>query len=124
MDREHRLQLFSRDASDAEDAGLRRFNQEDRLVAGARGDRQCEHALVHVLVDLLAARAEADFDLRRFAHLERLRGAGVLKRKVLDVDLVDLEGRILHGLRRRGLRIGHDYAFSSRGSSLPSRSRA
>ena len=113
MDLEHLLQLFSRDSSDAEDASLRRFNQEDRLVAGARGDRQCEHALVHVLVDLLTARAEADFDLRRFAHLERLRGAGVLERQILDVDLFDRE---LHEraavARRRGRAGGIDHRAS------------
>ncbi len=45
-----------------EKPGLRRLDQEQRLVAGLRGHRDREHALVDVLLDLLAARAQADLD--------------------------------------------------------------
>ena len=106
MDRQDRLKLVGAHAADAENSGLRRFNQKYRLVAGARGDRQREHAFVHVLVDLLAARAKADLDLRRFRHLERLRRTGVLERQILDVDLLDRELHKRTGIARRWRALG------------------
>ena len=53
----------ARHAADREEPGLRRFGQEERLVADLRRQRHGQHALVDVRLDLLAARAQAHFDL-------------------------------------------------------------
>ena len=104
------MRLFGRDAANAEHPRLRHFDEEQRLVGDLRGDGDREHTLVDVLVDLLGARAQADFDLRRFGELERLGRTGVFERQILDVDLLD---RQLDGLEavalcgRGGERFGH-----------------
>src|SRR5947207_723899 len=122
MDRQDRLKLVGAHAADAKNARLRRFNQKYCLVAGARGDRQREHTLVSVGGNLLAARAKADLDLRRFRHLKRLRRAGVLERQILDVDLLDRELHKRTGVTRwwRALGFGHRTSpAKGKRSSLP-----
>ena len=89
MNRQHRLKLVRRHAANREHAGLRGFDEEHRLVVRARGDRERQHAFVNVGRNLLAARAEADLDLRRVGELEALRRTGVFERKILDVNLLD-----------------------------------
>ena len=90
---QHRLDLGERYPADPEYAGLRRFDQEQRLVAVLRRDRDREHAFEHGLLDLLAAAAQTDFDLGRFLGRERLRRSRVFEREVLEVDLFDSQRR-------------------------------
>ena len=91
VDRDDLLQMLGGHAADREESRLRRLDQEQRLVADLRRQRHRQHAFVDVGLDLLAARAKADFDLRLLLVQERLRRAGVLEREVLEVDLVDAE---------------------------------
>jgi hypothetical protein len=68
VDRDDLLQMLGRNAADSEKARLRRLDEEQRLVADLRRQRDGQHRFVDVRLDLLAARAEADLDLRLFLH--------------------------------------------------------
>jgi len=89
VDREHGLKLFGRQPADGEHAGLRRFDQEQRLVTHFGRQRDSQYTFIHVGLDLLATRAQANLDLRLFLSRKRLRRTRVLERKILDVDPVD-----------------------------------
>jgi hypothetical protein len=91
VDGNQRLQPVRRDPADREDAGLGCFDEEERLVADLRREGHREDALVDVRLDLFAARAQPDLDLRLLLREERLGGSRAFEREVLDVDLVDGE---------------------------------
>ena len=107
VDRDDLLQMLGRHAADREEPGLRRLDEEERLVGDLRRQRHRQHALVDVGLDLLAARAKAHLDLRLLLVQERLRRAGALEREVLEIDLVDAERGAL-GTAALLLRVGHD----------------
>src|SRR5215510_1257341 len=97
-----------------EDARLRGLDEEQRLALDPRGHGDGKHALEDPLGDLLAAAAQAYFDLRLALQRERLRGARILEGEILDVDTLD-------GQRRTGgsLRLGHaNFLFGGRNMKL------
>ena len=64
VDGEHALDLVGRDALIVKTPACDGLDEEQRAVADLRGQRDGQHRLVDVGLDLVAARAQADLDLR------------------------------------------------------------
>ena len=68
--------MLGRHATDRKESALRRLDQKQRLVGNFRRQRHGQHAFIDVGLNLLAARAKADFDLGLLLTQEGLRRAG------------------------------------------------